>query len=265
MIKRNVWGAMALAVSLTGVAMAQSQGSQGSEGSEEGTQGSQEGAQGSQGAQEGSQSGSARQGGDSFSKLSREQIMQLQTELQSRGHYQGRIDGIVGPLTRAAVAEFQKEQQLSGSGELNEETASALGLSIEGGRQPVRGMEEPQRQPIAGTEMTQTMELASMGEADARQLQTWLKERGLYRGDIDGVPGQMTRTALQEWFRSQAQLASRGMIDQNAMCVIRWTTEMPGMGEPGTQQPQGTQPGTRPGTPGTQQPGTQPAPGTAPR
>ena len=52
-------------------------------------------------------------------------MLDIQTELQERGYYQGRLDGLTGPNTRGAIQAFQRDAGLVvtgnvGSGLLNE-------------------------------------------------------------------------------------------------------------------------------------------------
>ena len=52
-------------------------------------------------------------------------VLDIQTELQERGYYQGRLDGLTGPGTRGAIEQFQRDAGLVvtgnvGSGVLNE-------------------------------------------------------------------------------------------------------------------------------------------------
>ena len=54
-----------------------------------------------------------------------ELVLEIQTELQERGYYQGRLDGLTGPGTRGAIRQFQRDAGLVvtgnvGSGVLNE-------------------------------------------------------------------------------------------------------------------------------------------------
>lgn len=54
-----------------------------------------------------------------------ELVLDIQTELQRRGYYQGRLDGRTGPGTRGAIQQFQRDAGLVvtgnvGSGVLNE-------------------------------------------------------------------------------------------------------------------------------------------------
>jgi peptidoglycan hydrolase-like protein with peptidoglycan-binding domain len=263
--------ALAVAVALTGGAMAEGTGNKAPEpsgSSAAGDTSAQSDTQG--GAQQGA---STQKETRSDSRLSLAQRKQLQRELQSRGHYQGNIDGIVGPMTREAVIAFQRKQGLSADGELDTETIESLGMSPE--RQPVSGSDEPQRQPMSGSDTSRGMErsdeqasveLASLNETQARELQTKLQELGFYRGEVDGVAGPMTRTALQQYFRAQAQLAARGMLDENVMSALVESDDTSGTRpSQGTQGSTGSQGGTMPQ--GSQQPaqGTQPAPETSPR
>lgn len=55
-------------------------------------------------------------------------VTSLQTALAKRGYYRGPIDGIYGPLTRDAVAKFQKAQGFEVNGRADGKIAEALGL-----------------------------------------------------------------------------------------------------------------------------------------
>jgi hypothetical protein len=52
----------------------------------------------------------------------------LQARLAQLGFYRGRIDGVVGPETEAAIRAFQASRRLRVSGELDRETLDALGM-----------------------------------------------------------------------------------------------------------------------------------------
>lgn len=73
------------------------------------------------------------------------QVTLLQQRLRERGHYLGRIDGIVGPQTRAAVASAARErftlsQRLLQQGQITSELAAMIGLS---GVTPPAGGQSP--------------------------------------------------------------------------------------------------------------------------
>lgn len=74
-----------------------------------------------------------------LSALSQEQVRELQVRLQERGYYQGEIDGVIGPQTRAALSRFfSRRAQLVQQGQLTESALSAFGLESSE-IQPVRG------------------------------------------------------------------------------------------------------------------------------
>lgn len=55
---------------------------------------------------------------------------QVQTVLKKWGYYTGKVDGINGPLTKAAVKRFQKKYGLTQDGIVGPVTAAKMGLSV---------------------------------------------------------------------------------------------------------------------------------------
>jgi peptidoglycan hydrolase-like protein with peptidoglycan-binding domain len=58
--------------------------------------------------------------------LSKDDIRWGQAELRYRGLYKGSLDGVAGPQTRRALAQFQKDKGLSQTATLNPQTMEAL-------------------------------------------------------------------------------------------------------------------------------------------
>src|SRR5262245_10914189 len=56
--------------------------------------------------------------------------MELQQALNNQGFFNGRVDGIWGPSTSNALRRFQKENNLSGNGKINDETLNQLGVTL---------------------------------------------------------------------------------------------------------------------------------------
>jgi lipid-binding SYLF domain-containing protein len=56
-------------------------------------------------------------------------IMRAQESLHEKGYYSGSIDGIIGPLTRKALREYQKAESLPINGQLDAQTAAKLGVT----------------------------------------------------------------------------------------------------------------------------------------
>ena len=58
-----------------------------------------------------------------------EQVKAVQKALQDKGMDPGPIDGIMGPKTMAALKTFQKDQKLTESGRLDDQTREKLGVT----------------------------------------------------------------------------------------------------------------------------------------
>jgi len=65
-----------------------------------------------------------------YSDLTPDQVVtQVQLQLQRDGYYAGPIDGVLGPMTREAIAAFQADHGLAITSTVDEPTLSTLGLS----------------------------------------------------------------------------------------------------------------------------------------
>lgn len=62
------------------------------------------------------------------------EVVQIQQSLKELGYFDEEVTGYYGPITRQAVSDFQFDYGLSVTGEVNGETASALGIHL-GGQQ----------------------------------------------------------------------------------------------------------------------------------
>ena len=56
-------------------------------------------------------------------------VANVQSALQQEGYYQGDIDGVLGPQTRAALAEYQSAQGIEPTGAIDEPTLETLGMA----------------------------------------------------------------------------------------------------------------------------------------
>ena len=75
----------------------------------------------------GSTSGTAKSG--TMDGAGSEQVKSVQKALQDKGMDPGPIDGIMGPKTMAALKAFQKDQKLTESGRLDDQTREKLGVT----------------------------------------------------------------------------------------------------------------------------------------
>lgn len=61
------------------------------------------------------------------------------------------------------------------------------------------------------------IQLEELAPVEVIDLQERLQALSLYNGALDGVPGPLTRQALQQYFIKQAQLALQGQVDATAL------------------------------------------------
>ena len=59
-----------------------------------------------------------------------EAVKQIQTALKNKGYYTGKVDGIFGKLTTAAVKSFQRDNDLTADGVAGTATMKALGVTF---------------------------------------------------------------------------------------------------------------------------------------
>lgn len=85
------------------------------------------------------------------------QLMQVQEKLKQEGLYKGKVDGIDGQETRAALKRYQAKNGLDQTGRLDSQTAEKLGLNTEGNATEGAGSSTPppsgssEQSPAAGS------------------------------------------------------------------------------------------------------------------
>jgi Putative peptidoglycan binding domain/Protein of unknown function (DUF1236) len=75
---------------------------------------------------------SSRSGTAQSINLSQDEVRQLQITLNQRGFNVGEPDGNFGPRTRAALMQFQQREGLQRTGQIDQQTMSALGINAGG-------------------------------------------------------------------------------------------------------------------------------------
>lgn len=117
--------------------------------------------------------------------LNREQMLELQTLLNSLGFDAGEPDGLFGSKTRGAVRAFQVQQSLVADGF---PTAALLDqVRVRAGVAPAA----PERTPTG------------LGRSGVRELQRLLNRLGHNAGPADGRIGARTRTAIRSFERAR--------------------------------------------------------------
>ncbi len=156
---------------------------------------------------------------------STEEVRQLQEVLRDQLLYDGNIDGIAGPQTRAALRAFQTREQLQITGTLNQATRNALGIGgteADAQRQPVSGQSATGQQDgsnaiqrLGGSE--EVFRISDLTSEHTREIQSQLLAQGLYQGEVDGLFGPLTRSALVRFFNTQAAEIANGRLSAEAL------------------------------------------------
>ena len=121
--------------------------------------------------------------------------MRVQERLRQLGAYSGRADGVWGPDSQAALERFQQGRGLQVTGQLNQATASTLGLSP---AELVAVAPGPASAAAAAPAMSATA-AEPLSPAAVRNIQARLRSLGFYRGSADGVWGPGTQAAIERF------------------------------------------------------------------
>jgi peptidoglycan hydrolase-like protein with peptidoglycan-binding domain len=116
-------------------------------------------------------------------------VQSVQERLRQAGVYTGRIDGVWGADSQAALERFQQAHQLQVTGQLNQATAATLGLD------PSALLATPPQPPPPPAD--------HLTAASVRAVQARLRTLGFYRGAVDGVWGAGTEAALGSFQRGR--------------------------------------------------------------
>jgi len=74
-------------------------------------------------------SDSSKEGVTAF--VVKNEIRKLQETLRDKGHYRGKVDGVLGLRTRASIRAYQKAENLPVTGQVDTRTADGLGVRPE--------------------------------------------------------------------------------------------------------------------------------------
>jgi peptidoglycan hydrolase-like protein with peptidoglycan-binding domain len=128
-------------------------------------------------------------------------VAAVQVALKRLGLYNATVDGVRGPVTKAAIASFQSSHGLAVDGVVGPQTRAAFGK---------RG------RPAFGS---RTMKRGDRGW-DVAAMQYILARRGYPPGAIDAVFGPMTDTALRN-FQGAYGLAADGLAGPQTIAALR--------------------------------------------
>ena len=138
--------------------------------------------------------------------------MRVQERLRQLGAYTGRVDGVWGPDSQAALDRFQQARGLQVTGQLNQATTSTLGLSPTELVAVAPGPVTP-----SGTALSPSVE--PLSPAAVRNVQARLRGLGFYRGAVDGVWGSGTQAGVER-FQQGRGLQPNGQLNPATLSAM---------------------------------------------
>jgi peptidoglycan hydrolase-like protein with peptidoglycan-binding domain len=155
-------------------------------------------------------------------------VLAVQAALTELKYYDGPIDGLLGPRTHKAVADFQKAAHLDVSGNIDSALLDRLNLS---GPKPtvantssISAPPRPQPRPVLDASLTQSVpRQESADDAVTRRnirIQAGLKAFGNKDMKLDGVIGPKTKAAIKE-FQALFGLPATGEPDDGLLAKMR--------------------------------------------
>ena len=146
-----------------------------------------------------------------------EPVAQLQAKLKELGYYAGEITRRYDTATSAAVKAFQKTNSLKADGLAGAETRKLLdsGTALPADATPVpAATAEPTPTPEPVWKIPKSTVKNGSEGADAKTVQTRLKELGYYQGKVDGKFGRASMNALKN-FQTNNGLKADGVAGKN--------------------------------------------------
>lgn len=152
----------------------------------------------------------SRSGGLTYTQvLGPDALMRVQDRLRQLGVYDGRVDGVWGPDSQAALERFQQSRGLQVTGQLGEAAAATLGL------RPAELVEASRAPSGAGAEAAPAAAMSGPGgmtPETVRTIQARLRTLGFHRGAVDGIWGPNTQDALAR-FQQGRSLQPSGQLN----------------------------------------------------
>ncbi len=143
-------------------------------------------------------------------------VADVQRILAELNLYEGAVDGLTGPQTRAAVENYRKKVGLTASAEIDDQLLSQLGATPR-----AQSSAPPLPQGSPGTDLIET---SSAGPQDSDpmvlRIQAGLKAFGNNGIEVDGVVGPRTTSAILE-FQSLFGLPETGEPNQALLTKMR--------------------------------------------
>lgn len=148
-------------------------------------------------------------------------VREVQVILAGLNLYEGEVDGLKGPQTRAAVQSYQDMVGLNVTGEIDESLLEQLGTAA-AAKQRTQTVPSaaPSSGAVAGTDSMSTASSTRSGDPMIMRIQAGLRAFGNDGLEMDGLVGQRTRDAILE-FQALFGLPKTGEPDRDVYAKMK--------------------------------------------
>jgi peptidoglycan hydrolase-like protein with peptidoglycan-binding domain len=132
--------------------------------------------------------------------LTDEQVTELQATLTTLGVYSGPITGYYGPLTEAAVEQFQTDHGIEAVGDVGPQTRAELNSLLSGSSTSTSaGTSSASNGHIGDSYVFENFIGYGYTGTDVTELQERLAAFGVYSGPVTGYFGSLTQAAVEKF------------------------------------------------------------------
>ena len=147
-------------------------------------------------------------------------VRKMQNALKNKGYYTGKVDGIFGPSTKAAVKEYQRHIGLRVDGKPGNKTLTALYEGVS----KINNTNTGTKKSDMKVSNSHTLYYGCTGSR-VKDLQKALKKAGVYHGSCDGIFGELTEKAVRK-YQSKNGLQADGKAGTKTLKSLKLTTEV---------------------------------------
>lgn len=156
-------------------------------------------------------------------------VRDVQRGLATRGYDVGPQDGVYGTATEQALRRFQQDQHMAANGQIDAQTLAALGVAGGGAAAGQRASAAPSspsrdyvptsRRQGASAAPARAAQSRQLAQAQVRDVQQTLSDRGYDPGKVDGRWGPHTTAALRN-FQHDQNLRASGRPDSQTLAAL---------------------------------------------
>ncbi len=143
--------------------------------------------------------------------LAPQAVQMVQQQLQQQGAYSGRIDGVWGADSEAALVRFQQDHGLQPTGQLNQATVATLGVPAD----QLLSAGQPPPPATAATAIAGN----TLSRSSIQAIQSRLRALNFYDGATDGIWGGATQQAIER-FQQGRGLQVNGQLNPATITAL---------------------------------------------